>query len=256
MTVWQFVERSVRQGGNVAINVIVACENRDFLGGIMAESGRERCSWRWPQTDGYQVVSGPAAGGATGLYAADLAGNKCTVWRQIISRGRRRAVIFGGGHVCQALVPLLTAMDFTVTVVDDRDEFVRPDNFPAGTRLIAGDFRRVWSDLDIDAGSSVVIVTRGHLHDRVCLEKALQTGAYYIGMIGSKRKVSMVYRQLLADGADPVRLAGVYAPIGLDIGAETPAEIAVSIAAEIMRVITGRTGISLRDGVKQWISVS
>ncbi len=147
--------------------------------------------------------------------------------------------IFGGGHVSREIVPMAHGVDFDVVVIDDRPEFARPELFPTAKEVRRLPFENVISELTVDASSYLVIVTRGHLHDKTVLTQALRTDARYIGMIGSRRKRDMIYRALKEEGFTEADLARVHAPVGLEIGAETPAEIAVSIVAELIMVRAG-----------------
>lgn len=145
--------------------------------------------------------------------------------------------IFGAGHVSQKLCAVASTVDFNIVVLDDRAEFASRARFPAADRvLVLPSFEQAFDNLDIDSDSFIVIVTRGHAHDKTVLRQALSTEAGYIGMIGSKRKRDAIYNALLNEGFSKNDLARVYSPIGLEINAETPEEIAVSIAAELIKV--------------------
>lgn len=146
------------------------------------------------------------------------------------------AYVFGAGHCGQKLVPLLSTVGFYTVVVDDRAEFANETLFPSADRIMVPDsFADVVKRLPIDEDSYVVIVTRGHIHDRTVLRQALETPAGYVGMIGSRRKIADVFQKLEESGVSPEQIARVHAPIGLPIGAETPEEIAVSIAAQLIQ---------------------
>ncbi len=147
--------------------------------------------------------------------------------------------IFGGGHVSQQIVPLASKVGFKVMVIDDRPEFANPEQFPDAYEVKQLSFDSVMEKLPVAEDSYLVIVTRGHMHDKVVLAQALKTKARYIGMIGSKRKRDIIYEKLVEEGLTREDLARVYSPIGLDIGAETPEEIAVSIVAELIKVRAG-----------------
>lgn len=145
-----------------------------------------------------------------------------------------RVFIFGGGHVAQALVPVLASVGFHCLVIEDRAEFCRRELFPHAkdVRLLSD---QAWDSLlPIEKEDSICIMTRGHKNDLACQAFALRTQAGYIGVIGSKRKVAMVNAQLSAMGFADEQIARIVTPIGLDIGAVTPAEIAVSIAAQMI----------------------
>ncbi len=149
-----------------------------------------------------------------------------------------RLILCGGGHVARATVPVAAGAGFEVTVLDDREEFSRPERFPeaAYCRSIPG-FVDCFREIILDEKTYVVILTRGHVHDALVLEQTLDAGraghvAGYIGMIGSTRKREEVYAALRRRGALDAELSRVHCPVGLPIGAETPGEIAVSIVAE------------------------
>lgn len=149
-------------------------------------------------------------------------------------------VILGGGHISTALAPLAHNLNFQVTVVDDRPEFANAERFP-NCRVICREFSEVFNELSLNLNTYVLIVTRGHKHDLLCLRKALVTPARYIGMIGSKRKVNLLKEQVIQEGFSEVDWQQrVFAPVGLPIGGQTPAEIAISILAEIIAVKHGK----------------
>ncbi|MGI9951769.1 XdhC/CoxI family protein [Moorellaceae bacterium AZ2] len=145
-------------------------------------------------------------------------------------------LVLGGGHVGQKVAALAKEVGYRVTVVDDRPAFANRQLFPRADAIVCQDFEGALRQIPIDPATYIVIVTRGHRHDYECLRQVIHSPAAYIGMIGSRRKVKGVKDRLLAEGIAEEALARIYAPIGLDIGAETPAEIAVSILAEIIRV--------------------
>lgn len=151
-----------------------------------------------------------------------------------------RVYIFGGGHVAQALVPVLSGIGFRCVVLEDREEFCRPGLFPGveETRLI--DNERVLDFVEIKKADYVLVMTRGHGFDQTIQAQVLQTPARYIGVIGSRKKTARVFANLRALGCTDQQLARITTPIGLDIGAETPAEIAISIAAQLIAVRAGR----------------
>ncbi len=148
--------------------------------------------------------------------------------------------VFGAGHVSRQIVPLATGVDFQVVVIDDREDFASTEYFPDAMNVHQFSFERVMEKLSIDESSFLVIVTRGHMHDKTVLAQALKTKAKYIGMIGSSRKRKLIYEKLVEDGFKEEDLLRVHSPIGLEIGAETPVEIAVSIVAELIKVRAGK----------------
>jgi xanthine dehydrogenase accessory factor len=144
--------------------------------------------------------------------------------------------VFGGGHIALSLARMGKLVGFNITVIDDRAEFAHAERFPEADVILAEDFTRSFPKLKIDKLSYIVIVTHGHQHDEVVLEWAVGTPARYIGMIGSKTKNETIFAHLLARGISREQLDRVHAPIGLEIEAQTPEEIAVSILAELIKV--------------------
>jgi xanthine dehydrogenase accessory factor len=158
-----------------------------------------------------------------------------------VLRPRRSLVVFGAGHVGQALALVAALVGYSVTVIDDREQFLTQDRFPdPNISLIAKAFDQVAGTLEISTSTAVVIVTRGHQYDEQCLKDTIDSPAAYIGMIGSKRRVIAVFRRLTALGVDAEKLGRVHAPIGLNIGAVSPQEIAVAILAEIIQTLNSR----------------
>lgn len=150
-----------------------------------------------------------------------------------------RTYIFGGGHVSQALVPVLAAVDFRPVVYDDRREFADPALFPGAEQVLCGSFLELSEHLTVTPDDYVVVMTRGHQADYEVLTQVLRSGAKYLGCIGSRKKLALCRDKLLADGFTQEEYARLHAPIGLSIGAETPAEIAVAVAAEMIAVRAG-----------------
>jgi xanthine dehydrogenase accessory factor len=147
---------------------------------------------------------------------------------------RCRLIIVGGGHVGLAVGNLAADLDFDVWVVDDRAEYVSEERFPQAQRRIVGEIAQTLPQLEITPSTYCLIVTRGHNHDEEALFHLAERGARYVGLIGSKRKIKLIFDDLLAEGISPAALAQVYAPLGIDIGSQTVPEIAVSICAELV----------------------
>jgi xanthine dehydrogenase accessory factor len=147
---------------------------------------------------------------------------------------RCRLVIVGGGHVGKAVADMAADLDFDVWIVDDRPEFVAEERFPRAERRISGPVERVLPELEITPDTYCLIVTRGHNHDQQALFHLADRGARYVGLIGSRRKIKLIFENLTAEGISPTQLAQVYAPLGIDIGSQTVPEIAVSICAELV----------------------
>jgi len=142
--------------------------------------------------------------------------------------------IFGAGHIGLNVYRIARAAGFEVVVVDDRETYANRDRFPEARDIYADEMDRVMKQLTPQQSSFIVIVTRGHRHDMRVLGWAVNTAAHYVGMIGSKRKVLTVCRELEKQGLPTEKLKRAHAPIGIDIGATTPEEIAVSIVAELI----------------------
>ena len=156
-------------------------------------------------------------------------------------------VIVGGGHIGKALATIGDLCGFSVIVVDDRPDYANQERFPEADRVICGDFSEVLRGLAIDANTYVITVTRGHKHDEESLRQVVASPAAYVGMIGSKRRAAAVLQHLIDEGLDAEAVRRVHTPIGLDIGAETPEEIAVAIMAEVVQVRRGGSGRPMRE---------
>lgn len=153
-------------------------------------------------------------------------------------RAPEHLVIVGAGHIAVPLAHIGALLGFRVTVLDDREEFATTERFPEAAAVIRADFSDPFRDVQIGARSYLVLVTRGHKYDFDCLARVLRADASprYVGMIGSRRRVRAAFHSLIEGGIPREKLERVRAPLGLDIGAETPEEIAVSIAAELVQV--------------------
>lgn len=152
-----------------------------------------------------------------------------------IIRPKVELIVFGAGHVGQAVALIGALTGYDVTAVDDREEFASRKRLPdPRIQLLVSDYASAADKLNISPGTAVVIVTRGHQYDELCLRNVIRSRAGYIGMIGSRRRVLSVFKKLAADGVSEAELQRVHAPIGLRIGATSPQEIAVSILAEII----------------------
>ena len=142
--------------------------------------------------------------------------------------------IFGAGHVATSLYRVARIAGFDVTVIDDRENYANRERFPEAQQVIVDDFEKAAAQISPNESSYIVIVTRGHRDDMRVLRWAVQTQAGYVGMIGSKRKTIAIFKELQQQGLPAALFERVHAPIGLDIGAITPEEIAVSITAELI----------------------
>jgi xanthine dehydrogenase accessory factor len=193
------------------------------------------------------ALDGVIEGGGPAIPAEHL--DPAVPWRLVVMRGGRCLVegrvpahsvyIFGAGHVGQAVARLAAMTGFRVVVVDDRGEFASRERFPRADRLVVaeefgGVLARELADEPVDELACMVIVTRGHEHDALVLAQALASRAGYVGMIGSRSKRDATYRALGEQGYGDADFARVHSPIGLDIDAQTPEEIAVAVVAELI----------------------
>jgi len=153
--------------------------------------------------------------------------------------GHPHLVIFGGGHVSKYVSRAAAMAGFRTTIIDDRKEYANAARFPEASETLAVEFYEAFERITIKPSTYILIVTRGHRSDEDMLERAVQSPARYIGMIGSKKKVLTTYEHLVQKGISADSLRRVHAPMGLDIGAVTAEEIAISIVAEIVLVRRG-----------------
>jgi xanthine dehydrogenase accessory factor len=149
------------------------------------------------------------------------------------------AYVFGAGHISKSLCKIASLTGFSTTVIDDRESFANRERFPDAAEVVAGEYEQVFQKLTIVESSYIVIVTRGHRDDMRVLRWAVETPARYIAMIGSRRKVISVVKELEKEGVSRDRLERIFAPMGLEIGAVSPEEIAVSVVAEMIAVRRG-----------------
>ena len=155
-------------------------------------------------------------------------------------------ILCGGGHVSRAIYTFAVNLGFNLTVIDDREEFANKTRFPLANVVVAESSAEGFRSIEINKNTFIVIATRGHRYDHVSLEAALNTSASYIGLLGSKRKTILIYEELLSKGVSIDRIKDVRAPIGLDINARTPEEIAISIMAEILMIRNGGGGNEMK----------
>ncbi|MFP4226921.1 MAG: XdhC family protein [Desulfobacterales bacterium] len=153
-----------------------------------------------------------------------------------------RVIVCGAGHVGQAVCHLAAYTGFSVTVIDDREDFLNPEMLPDADQMRACAFDQAFSDISVDGDTLIVVCTRGHAHDLTIVKAALETDAAYIGLLGSRRKRASFFEKLRAAGFSDTDFERVYTPVGLDIGAVTPREIALSIVGELIaqRRVHGR----------------
>lgn len=148
--------------------------------------------------------------------------------------------IFGGGHVAQKLAKLLPSLNFRTVLYEDRQMFADRKFFPDVDEIIFAPYEDITEKIDITEKDYTVIVTRGHLYDYECLKTSLESKACYVGIMGSKDKLRTAYTKLKEDGFDEKEFGRIYSPIGIEIGSETPMEVAVSIAAQLIKIRSDR----------------
>ncbi len=178
--------------------------------------------------------------GESGLTARSIAG-ATSVYVEVVE-AKPVFLVVGAGHIGRSLVKLADFLDFYVAVIDDREDFANEERLPEADEVICDDYEAALDRFAINSGTAIVMVTRGHKQDELALRRCLGRGAAYVGMIGSKRRTATVLQHLRDEGFDPAELANVRTPIGLDIGAETPEEIAISIMAEVILLRRGGKG--------------
>jgi xanthine dehydrogenase accessory factor len=191
------------------------------------------------------VLANPS--GCDGLHELTVDGAVLELYLEV-RRPVQEMIIVGAGHIAQPLSHMGALLGFRVSVLDDRPDFATGERFPDAEHVFQADFDDPFRDARLHEHSHVLLVTRGHKYDYACLVRALRVDPppAYIGMIGSRRRVRATYVQLLDEGFDREQLDRIHAPVGLDIGAETPAEIAVSVVAELVKIRRGGTGASLQ----------
>lgn len=158
--------------------------------------------------------------------------------------------IFGAGHVGQCVAEIARSIGFTIAIVDDRIKYANLERFPHAGALHVAPWDDVLAQLQVNASSYLLIATRGHQYDLACLRFAVQSPAKYIGLLGSRRKTKILFDTLEKEGIDPSLFQRVYAPVGLEIGSESPEEIAISIAAELVAIRKNLDVKPLREALR------
>jgi xanthine dehydrogenase accessory factor len=182
-----------------------------------------------------------------GLRTIDVGGRPVEVYLEV-RWPVQELIIVGAGHIARPMAHVGSLLGFRVTVLDDRPDFATRERFPTAERVIKGDFSDPFADIRLHERSHILLVTRGHKYDYECLIRALRADPppAYIGMIGSRRRVRATYVQLVEEGFSMDLIDRIHAPVGLDVGAETPEEIAVAVAAELVMVRRGGSGLPLK----------
>ena len=164
-----------------------------------------------------------------------ICGGEMKVFIDIL-QPKEEVLIFGAGHIAACVSKLAKTVGFKVTIIDDRKEFANQDRFPEADEIIAEDTEKALTHLKITPSTYIIVLTRGHLKDEEVLGSVIKSSAAYIGMIGSQKKNATVFQRLTKKGISQEELDKIHTPIGIDIKAQTPEEIAVSIVAEIIQV--------------------
>ncbi|HER24689.1 MAG TPA: xanthine dehydrogenase [Candidatus Atribacteria bacterium] len=170
-----------------------------------------------------------------------ICGGEMKVFIDIL-QPKEEVLIFGAGHIAVCVSKLAKMAGFKVIIVDDRKEFANQDRFPEADEVIAEEIEEALTHLNITPSTYIIILTRGHLKDEEVLTSVIGSGAAYIGMIGSRKKNATIFQHLIKKGISQEALNQVHAPIGIDIGAQTPDEIAVSIIAQIIQYKRSKKG--------------
>lgn len=218
---------------------IAYLEKRGRRGVVITKYGANTFSKTLLEGHGSSIIGDSLMTEEIGKYGQYMYDQKPFVFDGIIIEPVQiasRLYIFGAGHVSQFLSKVANLIDFNVVVIDDREDFANRERFPEADEVIVDDFKNVMNRLTYSGEEYVVILTRGHKYDSEVLEEIMKKDTRYIGMIGSKRKIKMIFEHLKGKGFPESSLKKVHAPIGIDIHAETPQEIAISIAAEIIQV--------------------
>lgn len=262
ITLYNEIQASLRRGEQVVVATVVKTMGAAPCGVgtkmLVRADGSTGGNFVGPRTDGKVVEAALEflRDGHSGLNHIHLdadqgeAVGSCGATLEVFFEALRsepRLIIAGAGYVAQALARLGNSLDFRIVIVDDRRDLANPAVFGDAVQLTFGDIPETLHTLEPDESSFIVIVTRGHHLDEEALRAALATKATYIGMIGSPSKVKNIFKSLLQKGFSRETLERVHAPIGLDLGAETPDEIALSIAAEILMQRRQASGAPLKS---------
>ena len=255
MDIYEEIVRVRREGDRAALATIVrrhgSTPRRDFAKMLISEDGSTIGSVGGGQTEaevikeaGRVMETGEASLLKYQLTQKDAAeegltcGGTLEVFVEPILPDPK-LILMGAGHIGQMVAEAAHRVGFKVAVVDDRESFANEERFPEAEEIVVASFQEGLDAVTVSQTSFILIATRGHGHDQSVLEQALQTPACYIGMIGSRRKTQIIVQKLLEKGVSPEALSRLYAPIGIEIGSETPEEIAVSVVAELIAILRG-----------------
>ncbi len=259
------VVEAARGGGTVAVATVIrapeASETKagdkllvradgtrtgSFAGGALEEAVAADCVAAMTTRPREQVQSLFYRADGTRRQRLEAGAGEIEVMIEVTERPATLLIV-GGGHVGHSIATIASHAGFSVAVLDDRAAFANAERFPMADRVICGDFVEELRRFPIDANTYVVMVSRGHKQDELGLREVANSEAAYVGMIGSLRRVGTVLTHLSREGYARDVLERVHTPIGLDIGAETPEEIAVAVVAELIMVRRGGTGTKLSE---------
>lgn len=236
------MEMNLRQGKTIVTVIGQKKLDENLLGSkmVLSKEGTEKkgsLKLPWLEEQAVQLVREDQSGGTFSVVelASPVEPEQSATLMIDPYMETAELIILGGGHIAVPLANIGCLMGYQVTVVDDRPNFVTPERFAGEYKNICCNFDDIEKKMSFGRGSSVVIATRGHMNDMDCLRRVIKYPVAYLGMIGSRRKVKAIKEQLLDDGISVEKIEKVRMPIGLDIGAQTPAEIAVCIAAEMIK---------------------
>ncbi len=215
-------------------------------GGALEDAVAERARAAIPQHLVATLAFTPDGELVEGRRAIEAAAAIVEVLIEVVEPAATLLVV-GGGHVGRAVGEVGALLGMDVAILDDREDYANPERFPYHCRVICGDFGEELERFPINANTYIVLVSRGHLVDELSLRQVAERGAGYVGMIGSKRRTRTVLEHLADEGLGEDSLARVFTPIGLDIGAETPEEIAVAVLAEIILVRRGGGALPMSE---------
>jgi xanthine dehydrogenase accessory factor len=231
----------VRQAHRPLYTRLAEMEKKGCKGVVVTALGGGEAFTKTLVEDGLKITGDPLDEDRAAEYLGLCAGRRPVVvgeGRFVVEPllDRTRLYVFGAGHVSRYIAQIASMVDFSVVVIDDRQEYANAERFPEADEIMVQEFVEAFSSLAFTGDEFVVIVTRGHSHDADVLRAALSQNARYIGMIGSRRKVQMIFDLMRQAGFAEEAVSRVYAPIGLSIHAETPQEIAVSIVSQLIKV--------------------
>lgn len=245
-------DKDISDGNNVESAEKISEGNGVENAGIISDGIAGDNSWDIPDNTATDVVKTDAdeliCGGSMNVELILVAG-KCDEVRNVIleltrQHGKKKVYIFGGGHVARALVPILAKVEFAPVVYESREEFAGKELFPDAEEVICSGFDNISREVKLTSGDYAAIMTRGHSDDYKVLKQILSTNVEYIGLMGSQTKRKILFEKLEDDGFSYEDIERIHNPIGLEIGSETPEEIAISIAAELIAI---RAGVSIKN---------